>query len=851
MNHIRTLLGLVALGLATTATAQSRLYPDHFDLQEVTLTSGPFRTAQDLGVRTLLAYDTDRLLTPYVRQAGLSATTDTRSSYYQWEERHPNFINWCWNPSFALDGHVGGHYLTALSLAYASERDESLRSQLRERIDHMVQVLADCQAAFADDTTGLKGYIGGLPDNQIWQDLYRGDPTTYQKRGGWVPFYCIHKIMAGLRDAYVYADNQEALRLLRGTCDWARDVIARFDATRRDRDILSREPGGMNEVLADASLLFNEPGYLEAARCYSHLLMIEGMQGENTATFLDNKHANTQVPKYVGFERIHELSSADSAYGSAALNFWNDVSGERTVCIGGNSIGEHFLPASRAYRYVSHAEGPETCNTNNMLKLTEELFTEQPQARYADFYEHALLNHLLSTQDPATGGYVYFTPLRPESYRIYSTVNTAMWCCVGTGMENHCKNAHFIYTHNNPQTRRAADTLYVNLFTASRLNSKKFALTQETDFPYQPSTRLTVERSGRYTLALRHPAWTTASFEVRLNGETVTTDVTPGEASYLYLNRKWRKGDVVEISLPMALRYETCPNLPDYVAFLYGPVLLGAATTSADSTAANYEALINEYADDSRMGHSLSARGRVGSLLDAPMLIGDRDALLERITVRNLDSLRFSIRCERAGGERQEVLTLQPFYTLHHVRYMIYWLRQTPEEWQINPMVQQAAVDALIEQRTIDDVAPGEQQSEAGHAMRTQGGTWCGTHNGDLFRTLSNRSSWVEYTLSTGLSAERIDTLTAKAPQLRIRFSADEGGRRLLLETAGYSCELQIPREAGQHSSDGFTEVTLPLPWSALLSPDGQGLTELTYRFSQTDKSGFPGLYHLRVITGD
>jgi hypothetical protein len=193
---------------------------------------------------------------------------------------------------------------------------------------------------------------------------------------------------------------------------------------------------------------------------------------------------------------------------------------------------------------------------------------------------------------------------------------------------------------------------------------------------------------------------------------------------------------------------------------------------------------------------------------------------------------------------------------------MAYWLRPTAEEWQTNPMVRQAAEDALVEQRTIDDVAPGEQQSEAGHALRTEGGTWCGTHNGELFRTLSNRQSWMEYTLSTGLTAERIDTTTTPAPQLRLRLSTEEGGRLLRLRSITptsadasarrpLDLEVQVPRDAAQHSSDGFTEVTLTLPWGALLTPEGTGIPELTLRYSQTEKSGFPGIFHLRMIRGE
>lgn len=839
---------LAALGLMLpvgTVSAQSRLYRDHFDLTEVTLSPGsPYYAAQERGVQSLLAYDADRLLTPYVRQAGLAATSDSLSPYYRWEERHPNFVNWCWNPSFALDGHVGGHYLTGLSLAYAAERDSTLRRQLGERIDHFLQVLGDCQAAYAADTTGLRGYLGGLPDNTIWTELYRGRTEQYARRGGWVPFYCIHKIIAGLRDAWLYAGRTEALSLYRGTCDWAVRVTAQLSDEQMEREVLSREPGGMNEVLADAYGIFGDTLYLHAARRFSHQQMVRGMQEvvENS-TFLDHRHANTQVPKYVGFGRIDQWAH-DTLYERAARHFWEDVAGRRTVCIGGNSVGEHFLSADRAQRYISHPEGPETCNTNNMLKLTEELFERRHEARYTDFYEHALLNHLLSTQDPATGGYVYFTSLRPESYRIYSQVNTAMWCCVGTGMENHVKYSHFIYTHaDGRHHRRESDTLFVQLYIASELHNERYALRQETSFPYEPQTRLTIGRDGRFTLALRHPAWATEGYRVCVNGHEVTwapETLTPGKASYVYLARRWRKGDVVEVSLPMALRYEECPGLPDYVAFFYGPVLLGAATTSATPGAPDYEALPGEYADDSRMGHSPSAYGRFPNLLHAPMLLGDREALLQRITPLNIDSLRFEIRADSAAGSKPCRLTLQPFYTLHHVRYMAYWLRQTPEEWAVNPLVQQAEEEARLEQMTVDVVMPGEQQSEAGHAMSSEGNTWCGVHQGERYRTVSGKEGWFEYRLKRG-------------DVLRLKMAGTDAGRRLRLEVRAVDAEgktsddvspmeVRVPAEA-HNTADGFTTVEVALPTMA-----GDAPTEVALRFLPDAASGFPGVYQLRMV---
>jgi len=829
------LLGTVAGG-GNSALAQSRLYPQHFDLQEVTLLDGPFKTAMDKNVETLLSYDADRLLTPFVRQSGLAAISDPDSPYYRWEERHPNFVNWCWNPSFALDGHVGGHYLTALALAYAASHDESDRRLLSERLHYMVRILQDCQDACEDRTDGMKGFLGGLPDNEIWTELYRGDATRYKQRGGWVPFYCQHKVLAGLRDAWVYAGDRNAREMFRRMCDWSIAVVEKFDVEAMERDILSREHGGMNETLADAYAIFGDKKYLDAARKYSHQFMIDGIQKKGGGTFLDNRHANTQVPKYIGFDRIDQLSP-DGRYFHAALDFWKDVAGNRTVCIGGNSIAEHFLPSDKAGRYIQHTEGPESCNTNNMMKLTEGLFSRSHEAGYADFYEKAMLNHILSTQDPQTGGYVYFTSLRPESYRIYSTVNCAMWCCVGTGMENHSKYGHFIYTHSLDK-----DTLFVNLFVASRLRSKDFALLQETAFPYGTSSRMTVERSGRFTLALRHPSWATKGYEISINGERqeLPTFVTAGKASYVPISRRWKKGDVIEIVYPMELTYETCPYYEDYVAFRYGPVLLAAATTSDDNNSPLYESLKNEYAGDGRMDHSPSCRASFHNLADAPMLIGARDKILQRIRPQDPATLRFTVDVS-APGSKWKTLTLQPFFSIHHARYVVYWNQQTPDAWARNPLAMQEKVRARLDALTLDKVAPSEQQSEAGHVMMTGGGTWCGIYNGESYRT-NNRDGWFEYTLVAG-DAE------STPHSLLCRFSANDAGRKASLTVNGVKVPaIVVSRDPSKVTPDGFIEQSYELPEELTRASDGSAVRSYKCRFAPEEGSNFPGLYYLRLM---
>ena len=814
--------------------AQSELYPRHFDLDEVTLTGGPMKTAMELNFKTLMQYDVDRLLTPYVRQSGLAATTDAQSPYYHWEQLHPSFPNWG-SGNFNLDGHVGGHYLSALSLAYAACRDEAMRSQLKSRLDYMVDVMKDCQAAYDSDTQGLCGFIGGQPINQSWKDLYAGNVATIRGNWGWVPFYCQHKILAGLRDAYLYGHNADAREVFRRLADWSVNVVSRLS----DADLqgfLDCEHGGMNESLADAYQLFGDEKYLAAAKRYTHQVMLNGMQTLNTS-FLDNKHANTQVPKYIGMERIGEIGATGN-YLTAAQNFWTDVAQNRTVCIGGNSVAEHFLAAANSNRYIDNLDGPESCNTNNMLKLSEMLADRTADARYADFYEQAVWNHILSTQDPQTGGYVYFTTLRPQGYRIYSQPNQAMWCCVGTGMENHSKYGHFIYTHDG------TDVLRVNLFVPSRLQSRDFVITQETSFPFEPRTTLTVGRAGTYTIAVRHPAWVGDGFQVTVNGTPVTpvqasgAAVQAGRACYVTLSRTWAEGDKIEVSLPMQLRYEVCPNYTDFIAFKYGPILL-AANVSPEG-----EQLPGEYAGAGRMDHAPGSVATAKNLLSAPLLIGPRADVLARITPQDLSALTFSIDASRQGVETYtwKTLTLQPFYQIHHARYACYWLQQTAEAFAASSMAQTEAANEALLARTLDFVSPGEQQSEAGHDVSYSSDSGRGSYNGESYRD-ARAGGYVQYTL---FNADGEDQGLA----ILCRFTtADKGRRAALLVDGQQIADITIPASVPR-SDNGFYNVEYPIP--ADLVRDGQGRvkTQFVVRLAATGGTLNPGLYGLRLMKG-
>ena len=623
---MKRVISLMALALtAGTVTAQDRLYADEFPLGDVTLLDGPLKKARDLNIKTLLQYDCDRLLAPYLKEAGL---TPKGKSYPNWD---------------GLDGHVGGHYLTAMAINAATGDAEC-----QKRMDYFISELKACAEANAKNHPEWgKGYVGGVPgSDRIWSTFKKGDFGAYYS--AWVPFYNIHKMYAGLRDAWVYCGNEEAKQLFLGFCDWAIDLTAGLSDDQMER-ILHTEHGGMNEVLADAYAITNDKKYLDVAKRFSHRRLLLPLSQRQDC--LDNMHANTQVPKVVGFERISELSG-DELYHDASAYFWDIVTGERTLAFGGNSRREHFPSKEACKDFVEDIDGPETCNTNNMLKLSEELHRRNPEARYADFYELATFNHILSSQHPQHGGYVYFTSARPRHYRNYSAPNEAMWCCVGTGMENHGKYGQFVYTHKG-------DALFVNLFVASELNwkAKGVVIRQETQFPYSETSKLTIaEGKGRFALMVRYPGWVKpGQFEVKVNGAPV--GIVTGPSSYVAIDRQWKKGDVVEMTFPMHNSVKYIPNLPQYIALMHGPVMLAMKTGTED--------LAMLIADDSRFGQL--AVGKKLPVDQAPILINNQIAdIANQLSPIAGKPLHFTLSTKMVNEIRNELI---PFFELHDSRY--------------------------------------------------------------------------------------------------------------------------------------------------------------------------------------
>jgi DUF1680 family protein len=698
----------LSLIIPSFINAQDKLYHNEFPLGDIKLVDGQFKHARDLNIQTLLKYDVGRLLAPYRKEAGL---TPKAKAYPNWD---------------GLDGHVGGHYLSAMAMNYAATGN----TECKKRMDYMLTELKICQDANAINNPGWGvEYVGGMPNSKgIWSTLKNGDFSVY--RSSWAPWYNLHKMYAGLRDAWLYAGNEDAKTIFLKFCNWGISITSVLSDDQM-QSMLDSEHGGMDEIFADAYQMTGAEKYLKAAKRFSHKALLEPMAAGNDD--LDNKHANTQIPKVIGFQRIAELTH-DEEYVKASSFFWETVTKNRSLAFGGNSRKEHFPSAKACNDFINDVEGPESCNSYNMLKLTEDLFRSNPSAEYMDYYERTLYNHILSTQNPVHGGYVYFTPARPRHYRVYSAPNEAMWCCVGTGMENHGKYNQLIYTYHN-------DSLFLNLFIPSELNWRKkgIKIKQETNFPFEEKTNLTVtEGSSHFQLMVRYPSWVNdGALKVTINGETIPVASHP--SSYFAIYRLWKSGDVVEILLPMHNEIEHLRNVPEYIAFLHGPILLSAKTGTED--------LAGLVADDSRWGQIPS--GKKLPIDKAPILIQEND--LSKITdelvpVKN-KPLNFTLpRLEMINPIN---VLMEPFYQIHDARYMMYWMALTSTQYQsyLDSIAADEKAKLELENRTVDFVAAGEQQPEADHDMKSSNSN--SGNNMDEFWRNANRGGYFSYDLAT------------------------------------------------------------------------------------------------------
>jgi DUF1680 family protein len=518
-----------------------------FPMTQVRLLPSPFLEAAEWNRGYMNRLAADRMLHSFRLTAGLDSQAQALGGWEMYVAPNPGQPRR--NSDGELRGHFSGHFLSASAQLYASMGDKEAKA----KGDYMVAELAKCQQKL-----GAGGYLSAFPTE--WFDRLDA------RRPVWAPFYTIHKIMAGMFDMYTLAGNQQARSVLEGMANWA-DEWTKSKTEEHMQDILNTEYGGMNDILYKLTAATGDDRWAKAGDRFTKKWFFNPLVMRRD--MLTGLHVNTHIPQVIGAAKRYEIS-ADMRFHDVADYFWYEVATARSYVTEGTSNGEGWLaqPRMMAAEMKRSVATAECCCSYNMLKLTRHLYGWSGEPGYFDYYERALYNHRIGTIQPKTGYTQYYLSMTPGAWKTFNTEDQSFWCCTGSGVEEYSKLNDSIYW-------RDEDGVLVNLFIASELDwaEKGFKLRQETKFPEQPSTLLTVTAAKPAPLAmkLRIPAWTRAA-TVKLNGKAI--DVTPTPGSYLTLTRAWKAGDKVEMTLPMHLSVEAMPDDPKTQAFLYGPIVL-------------------------------------------------------------------------------------------------------------------------------------------------------------------------------------------------------------------------------------------------------------------------------------
>ena len=629
-----------------------------FPLTDVKLLEGPFLHATELDMKTLLNYEPDRLLSKFYTEAGLKPKAE---HYMGWENE-------------SLAGHSLGHYLSACSMMYQTTGDTAFLN----RVNYIVDELKKLQDADGD------GYIGAFPNGKkiLENEVAKGNIRSqgFDLNGIWAPFYTQHKIMAGLRDAYHLCGDTTALGVEKRFADWLDKIVSPLN-DEQVQEMLRCEHGGISETLADLYADTRDPKYLRISEIFYQKVILDSLKAG--IDVLPGKHCNTNIPKLIALSRLYELTG-DTSDRKAAEFFWHTVVNHHSYVTGGNGDNEYFGPEDKLRNRLDEGT-TESCNVYNMLKLSEHLFEWDASANVADFYERALFNHILATQNPETGNVTYNLSLDMGGFKDFQD---PYWftCCIGTGMENHSKYGRNIFYHND-------NDLFIFQFIASQLDWKEkgIILTQKTSYPEEQGTRLEFkcEKPVRLTLKIRYPYWAKNGIEITVNGKKKQVSQHPG--SFVSIEREWKTGDIIDVKIPFSLRLEAMPDDSNRVAVMYGPlVLAGDLGPLNDSTSHD-------------------------AMYVPVMMTENRDPSTWMKPVEGKPNTFITI---NTGRPRD--VEMKPFYSIYDRRYSVYWDLFNEKGWNAKQAEYNAEREHIknIKDAEIDFVQPGEMQPERNHNFK-------------------------------------------------------------------------------------------------------------------------------------
>ncbi len=688
----------------------------------------------------------DRLLYYFRETAGLPAAGEPMGG---WERKE-------------VRGHTMGHYLSASAMMVAATDDQNLRAKL-ERI---VAVLGRCQEVHGN------GYLSAFPESFI--------DRVIQRKPVWAPWYTLHKILAGLIDVHVYCGSPEALRMAEKMGGWAKGRLDPLDRQSMQQMLTATEQGGMNEALANLYGLTGDRSWLDLSQRFVQDRYVEPLaRGEDR---LKGEHVNSFIPNIIGTARQYELAGGERERKIADF-FWNQVGEARSYCTGGPSLDEHWKadPGKLADQLGDHTQ--ETCCTYNMLKLTRHLFAWNPDRRYADYYERALLNSILATQDPKTGMMMYFVTLASGRWKYFNTPRDSFWCCTGSGMENHARYGESIYFHDDAG-------IWVNLFIASEVDwkDKGVKLRQETRFPEEERTSIVVETKQpvRFALRLRVPSWVQEGFAVRVNGESF--EAAADHSGYFAIERNWADRDRVEIDLPMHIHAWPLPDDPTLLAVMYGPLVLAGELGPADVgedflyTTKNWFAFPRD------------------AIVEAPAIVTEDPDPARWVKPVPGESLTF----RTVGVGRPADVTLVPYHRLWDQKYAVYWRVLPEDEWRRMEAERkareaaEAARRAKFQQRLVDEVIVGDRRSEQAHSMKGEH-TASGIHLDRPWRHAAG--GWFSYTMKALPDTPMMLLCTY--------WGSDAGPRTFDILVDGEKIATQT---LDRNDPDRFFDVEYPIP---------------------------------------
>ncbi|NGZ73782.1 beta-L-arabinofuranosidase domain-containing protein [Saccharibacillus alkalitolerans] len=751
---------------------------DDYPLGRVRIDDAYLQNAFANEIRYLKSYDIDRLLAGFRETRGLPPLAD---KYPGWENTE-------------IRGHTLGHYLKALAQAYAVSND----AELLERLNELLGGLAECQLE--------SGYLSAFPE-ELFNRVERRQPA-------WVPWYTMHKIVAGLTAAFECAGSSLALELASRLGDW---IAARTAAWTPDVQaaVLSVEYGGMNDCLYDLYKLTRSTDHLDAAHRFDELSLFGPVR--EGRDILTGKHANTTIPKFLGaLNRYRTLGESERFYLEAAESFWSMVVEHHSYVTGGNSEWEHFGEPDKLDRERSNFTA-ETCNTYNMLKLSRELFKLSGDPKYADFYENTFLNAILSSQHPHTGMTMYFQPMATGYFKVYSSPFEHFWCCTGTGMESFTKLNDSVYF-------RAEDGIVVHQYISSELDAEEFGLklTQRSALPESDTAvfavSLTRPQTRRVSLSFRLPEWLAGEAQLTLNGARAEYEAQGG---FAVVDRVWSDGDELELRLPMTLRAIGLPDAPRAVAFKYGPVVLSAGLGREDMT-------------ESATGVAVSVPTRNMLVKDFLTVSGSPDEWLNAFP-SNWEKRGRKLEFVLKGTDEDDRLVFTPHYKRHGERYGIYWRIVEADSPELQRHILERKRKSRAEDATVDSLPVGNDQYELEHGIRGDK-TFVDVWDGSTTRRAES-GGWFGYTLKVRPHEEQVLEATF--------FSGHRGDRPITIEAGGTVIADGVPPS---EIPRGFHTHRYTLPVELI---GGRDSLDLTFKVPGEETGIFEILRTMTPFDGD